>query len=607
MTLALLAVTGIVAWRRGGRPWPQVELPLLLGALSLIAVALALRRHPSYFAFGIGDMGGYLNGANQIAAGQRGVGIRPQGFTVFLAGCHALLGRAGTVSGLPAIGVMFLLGAVALGKLIGLRTLALGILGLIVAVHPVTVWFSLFPVSEVLYSVLLIAAVYFLVRARSDRSRAYAVVSGLFMGVMLIVRINAMLLAPLLVVVLFASAVADDDDRYRIQRWVTVVALASLSLAYAYDIHYFRQYMKTQLHGRRLPALVGDTVDRLGLLDFPDGLFVVAGLFALVLVIAGVMRRSRVVRVRSPARGFWRAATASAVALSALGLAVTQHRGVEDGLGRWGPAVLTLAAIGITLLVLRPDRYLDGGSGLFMLLVAGAYALLFALRHPHVKGAIYFLYWHRYLYSEVLPVALVFVGIAVHALIGIGVDSRPRRPALRAAALAGLIALVALAVIPGALQTRRTGIARQALYGDVYGTLSRLDRLTRVRGDLPIVYSGLSAPPAGWPFPNTVSAFARPLAESFDRTVVRTGAYGATKVDRVLSPGGARIVLAAAGYGKGYLIDLHPVFTPRFPDTAATRYVGSVDYVAPILRRNVVAWSERFTYVTFRFDVYAVR
>ena len=53
----------------------------------------------------------------------------------------------------PAIGIMLLLGTVALGKLIGLRTAAVAVVGAIVVVHPVTVWFSLFPVSEVPYAV----------------------------------------------------------------------------------------------------------------------------------------------------------------------------------------------------------------------------------------------------------------------------------------------------------------------------------------------------------------------------------------------------------------------------------------------------------------------
>ena len=36
-------------------------------------------------------------------------------------------------------------------------------------VHPVIVWFSLFPVAESLYAPLLIALLYFVVRARRRR------------------------------------------------------------------------------------------------------------------------------------------------------------------------------------------------------------------------------------------------------------------------------------------------------------------------------------------------------------------------------------------------------------------------------------------------------
>jgi len=298
MTIVTMAAGVIVGWRLGFRELPALDLPLLLIALGLVAGALLLRRYPSYFAFRVGDMGGYVNGANQIAAG-KSVDNLPPGFTVFMAGTSALLGKARTVSGLPALGVVLLLGTIALGKLIGLRTAAVAVVGVIVVVHPITIWFSLFPVSEVLYAVLLITALYFIVRARAECSHAYGVISGLVIGLMLLVRINAMLLAPILMLMLLASAAADRDAVYRVQRSLTIVALLALSVAYAYDVHFVNDYMLRQLRGKLIPGFAFRAASRWNLFDVSIVLVVtVASMFALALLAAHFVRAYVALRVR---------------------------------------------------------------------------------------------------------------------------------------------------------------------------------------------------------------------------------------------------------------------------------------------------------------------
>ena len=91
----------------------------------------------------------------------------PHGFTLFLASTNLLLGEAHTVAGLPALGITFLLGIVTLAKTAGVRVGAVLVVGLIVVVHPITVWFSTFPVSEALYSVVIVGALYRLDARRS--------------------------------------------------------------------------------------------------------------------------------------------------------------------------------------------------------------------------------------------------------------------------------------------------------------------------------------------------------------------------------------------------------------------------------------------------------
>ena len=147
-----------------GALWPML---LLGGLVVVVGIALAFRQGPSYFIFATGDMGEYVNDANLLAILGHLSASFPHGFTLFLGGTNLLLGPAKTVAGLPALGAMLALGACAYARAAGLHPLAaLGIAAL-VAVHPVAVWFSLFPVSESLYAILLIAALYFVVQARA--------------------------------------------------------------------------------------------------------------------------------------------------------------------------------------------------------------------------------------------------------------------------------------------------------------------------------------------------------------------------------------------------------------------------------------------------------
>ena len=64
----------------------------------------------------------------------------------------------------------------------------------------------------------------------------------------------------------------------------------------------------------------------------------------------------------------------------------------------------------------QPGKYLDAACGLLFLLVIGTYIVLFARRVPEPKVQTYYLYFDRYLYSEVLPAALVLGAIGLHVL-----------------------------------------------------------------------------------------------------------------------------------------------------------------------------------------------
>src|SRR5436190_496441 len=201
LTLVLVGGATFALRRYGGppsdlSPLRGLEAALIgLGALVFILVALRIRHAPSYFIFQTGDMGGYVNSANILRRSGGPYGTQPQGFTLFLRETNLLLGRAHTVAGLPALGAALLLGAVAFARALRLHiVVAIGI-ALILLVHPVAVWFSLFPLSEALFAVLLLALLYLVLRTRATGSTAYAVIAGLVVGSPLLVRGDAVLFA----------------------------------------------------------------------------------------------------------------------------------------------------------------------------------------------------------------------------------------------------------------------------------------------------------------------------------------------------------------------------------------------------------------------------
>src|SRR5262249_8192727 len=145
--------------------WPHADGWWTAAVALFVVIALVLRTRPSYFIFETGDMGEYVNRANRVAQGAPLLQSFPHGFTMYLASSNALFGQAQTVAGLPALGVTFVLGAIAVARALTWRWGAL-VVGAVVALQTVPVWFSLFPVSESLYAVFMIGALYFHVRMR---------------------------------------------------------------------------------------------------------------------------------------------------------------------------------------------------------------------------------------------------------------------------------------------------------------------------------------------------------------------------------------------------------------------------------------------------------
>jgi hypothetical protein len=618
LTSAVLAVSAVVAWRRNRSRVPaepeaasgpsspsavRFERGISVALVAVVVIALLIRQGPSYFLFETGDMGEYVNDANILINRHFLNASFPHGFTLFLSGTHLLLGRAHTVAGLPALGVLLMLGAFAYTQVSGLHPLAgLGI-GALVAAHPVTVWFSLFPVSESLYAVLLVVALYFVARARATCSSAYAVVAGLMIGVMLLVRGNALLLAPIIVVGLLASAAVDDERTVRVQRRFTLAALLALSGAYAYDLRYPRVYFVQNQLSSVLPHHVFRIANSLHLFDISVEL-VVAVAVAIAAVVGVTELVTRYLRPKVVGRPlvFWRAAYGSAVGVTVVLLIVVHHAGLKDALARWGPVLVLLTIIGVAGVIVRPGRYLDGVNAWLLLLVVCTYSVLFAARVPMSKPHSYYLYYDRYLFSEVLPAALVLAAVGLH----IGIEtyaSAVRARVVTRVAIVGLCLVAAIDFVPELRETHR--INRFPLFGAAYQTIDHFDTLTRTAGVGGIVYSAPGTIPTGWFFPNTYRAFALPLAESFRRVVVGLpdDPFGR---DPQFDPAGARAELQKFKINKGYLISLRAPGGAPYANDTRTHYLGSVNYVSPTLARHAIRGPTDWVLVPFVFDVYAL-
>ncbi len=582
------------------RLWPAL---IGIATLALLVGALWIRKSPSYFIFQTGDMGGYVNSANILRHADAPFGVQPPGFTLFLRETNLLLGRANTVAGLPALGGILVLGAIAFARRLGVHTALALALGFVLAVHPITVWFALFPVSEALFATLLIALLYFVVRARTNTSDGYAVIAGATAGALLLVRGEAMLLAPIIVLLMLASAAVDRDALVAVQRHFTIVALVTLFAAYAYDVKYNHLYFRAQLR-HLLPGFLFPTFEHAHLIEL-SVVLLLAGALALALVLGLtrlVTRRARPRIVDRPLL-FWRIAYGAAIGLPVIGLLFFHLSGLTDTLSRWGPVLIVLAAIGIVAVAVQPGKYVDEAGGFLLLLVIGVYCVLFARRVPAPKVQTYYLYFDRYLFSEVLPAALPLMAIGMQAALDTCARFVPNPRVVRAA-VAVIVAIVVVGVLPQTHDTRRETKFR--LLGKSYQAMDKLDKLTRTHGDGAVVYSGSKKTPTNWFYPNTYRAFALPLEQSFGRSVFGIPPKGLGR-DVVYDPASARGVLQRNHFDSGYLVQLRLRGQKKLPNDDHTEYLGTISYSSPILGQTTSPPAAPWKIAQLRLDVYAIK
>ena len=190
--------------------------------------------------------------------------------------------------------------------------------------------------------------------------------------------------------------------------------------------------------------------------------------------------------------------------------------------------LLVLCGLGIVALLVNPGRYVDHVSGLFLLLVFFSQIVLFARRVKITQPQAFYLYFDRYLFSVAMPAGLLLAAIGLHMTIGAIERVTAARPRRAQIAVAAVLVVALLALIPQIDETRR--VTRYPLFGNSYHALNRLDSLTLVNGPGTIVYSGQSHPPAELVLPEHL-----PAVRAAARTVVQP--QGDRHPDRIRQTG----------------------------------------------------------------------
>src|SRR5207244_4320970 len=124
-------------------------------------------------------------------------------------------------------------------------------------------------------------------------------------------------------------------------------------------------------------------------------------------------------------------------------------------------------------------------------MVMAVFVVLFARRVPDPKIQTYYLYFDRYLFSEVLPAALPLAAIGIQMTVDACSRFAPARVAK--VAIAAVVVLIVVGVVPQVHETQR--ITKYRLLGHSYDALNRIDELTRTNGTGAVVYSGTRTRP----------------------------------------------------------------------------------------------------------------
>lgn len=571
------------------------------GILAGLAIAtLAVRVNPSYFLFETGDMGEYVNRANQLADGGGLVGSFPHGFTFLLASAHQLVGEASMVQLLPALGVAITLGAAALARLLGAAPWAVVAVTALGVVHPSMTWYSQFPVSEMLAAAMLVSGLAMLVAARRDGRTDAAAAAGVLIGLLVLVRITGLVWLTVAPASFLLSYAVDDLPRRRAQAAFAGACLSAGLLAMAYNVRYLPTYFVDQQLLDMLPGQLSRVLSQLGFFDWPNVLGPVASIiFGSTVLFTAAARHRGTSRLRDQEALITRVGGFTLIAATCLVLVVAGTDGLVDALVRWGWILLAFGGVGLWSLF-TSDRI--GAVVAFLVATPTSTSLvLFASRFPEARRHAYYLYWDRYLLDTVLPLAFVLAALGLSAFTR---SIASWSPAPRAALLAGAAALAGWMMVP--LITESAAVSSRPFLGEPYRVLDEVSSTLAVESEMPVVFTAPEGPPPVWFYPNYYRAFGLPLAETFGHRVIGLPAGGRPDgPDPNYTLAEATELIREAGGQRGAVVRVRPAgaspaeWDPQPP-------VRSVSALVWLRFRELDPADERFIAADLVLDVYLV-
>ena len=528
------AVLPVLGWaaaaaavaRRGGaglpvRPSRPTTAAVVRGAMWAVVLAGAglLRLREVEFIPWVGDMGGYVNWANELVRTGTLDASWPPLFSTYLAVGAALFGTAHTTVGMTVVGLVLVVALARLVQHVGAGPWVVLAVGVLVAVHGHAVWYATFPASESLTAPVVVVWLMTVHRALSGPGRtAHVVAGGIVVVALCLLRANGPLLLLPVLVVLVAVVTVRAWRRYAAAwAWVTAAFVAAAGVGYWYGIAVISgYYVDTQLP-LFLPSSVLRPLSDLGLFDASwSNAGVLTGITVLgcgVVVALGTWVTRRDAR-RPPRTG----TVGETVVLAAAGAAVLATLVVlagQDGdvwriAGRVGLWLFAAAVVGVVAARWFPDV-----AARPVVLVAVATVLLYLVfqdaRLGPVREHAFYLYWDRYFFSEIFPCLVLLAAVGLHQVLAVLERVLVTAPPGARTAVAGTVSLAAsLGVVAWAApEVQRAN--RDTFMRGAYPLAEELADVALEQGE-PVLWSSAGGVGvADYFFPNSWMALAKPL------------------------------------------------------------------------------------------------
>lgn len=539
---ALVAVVrrrGAALPMRPGRPTVS-SVTAAAGWVAVLAGAGLLRLREVNFLPWTGDMGAYVNWANEFVRTGTLDSQWPPLYPAFLAISARLFGTEHTTVGMTLVGLLLVVAIARVLHQVGVgRWVVLGA-GAVCATQLHAVWFSSFPVSESLVAPLLLVWVLLLHRALTGPARVLQVVaSSVVLLALCLLRANGpLVLLPLLLVLVAVVAVRSWRP------WATVWAgtvsggVVAAAISYWYGISEISRYYVHMQLPEFLPRSVWRGLDSAGAFDptlLTGALALAATLLGCgVLLLVGWLATRGARRPPStpagrhaPARAARYPGQTVVLLVAAAGFAAVLVRlAAEDGdvwriIERMGVWLLVAAVIGLAAARWLPDE----AARPVLLALAAVMVLYLVLQDARLgepREHAYFLYWDRYLFSEVFPGALVLAGVALSQVLRAlrGGLRRARVPEAGREVATALVATgCATAVVAWSIPQLDHADDEVFMRG-AYELTEQLSEITDSQDD-PVLWSTTGRSELDdYFFPNTWMALAKPLSFTFGADVL---------------------------------------------------------------------------------------